>query len=89
MTVKISKFILDFLIKPFLPNMSGQKFKYLTNNEMSIQDEIKTYFIIFKGHSLKQTKATFLDGKNPTLEKPAAFRMAFKWAPGVVGLMYA
>ena len=49
--------------------MSWQKLKYL-EKEKSFQDEIKTFFIIFKGLSIKQITQIFLEGESPTLSKP-------------------
>ena len=49
-----------------MPKKSRQKFKYL-ENEKSFKDEIKAFFIIFEGLSLKQIKKTLLEGESPTL----------------------
>ena len=51
-----------------MTKMSGQKCKYL-ENERSFEDEIKkkTFFIVFKGLSLKQIKQIFLEDESPTL----------------------
>ena len=57
----------SFLIKPFfyIAKKSGQKFRICQE-----QKELFTFFIIFKGLPLKQTKITFFVGENPTLRSP-------------------
>ena len=49
-----------------MPKKSRQKFKYL-ENEKSFKDEMKAFFIIFEGLSLKQIKKNLLESESPTL----------------------
>ena len=65
--VMIFKINLVFLIKLFfyMIKNSWQKLKYL-ENEKSFEDEIKSFFILFKGLSMKQITQAFLEGERPT-----------------------
>ena len=57
-----------------MTKMPWQKLKY-HENEKSFQDEIKTFFIIFKGLSIKQVTQIFLQGENPTLTNKPTFTL--------------
>ena len=65
-----------FLIKPiFIHDQKVvAKLKYFENRK-SFYDEIKTFLVIFKGLSIKQTTQFFWEGESPTLINYLVWRL--------------